>query len=125
MIAHVSQEQLRRDLTLLPYLIAIAMLVGCLGHWPYGYYTALRWVVCATAFWIAYGAVRIRRHWVLWPFVAVALLYNPAIPIHLSRRVWVPVDLVVAAFFLVGLALRYFKSPAAGAPKKARPASPR
>ena len=84
------------------WLAPAAMLVGALFSWPYGYYTLLRLAVCGVSSWIAYeqwrhdGAI---SGWVV-AFGAAALLYNPAVPIHLTREIWSVLNVVTAALFL-------------------------
>ena len=85
------------------WLLPAAMLVIALAPLPYGYYTLLRLVVCICAAVIAYqsyqksaGAI---NAWFV-GLVGVVLLFNPIIPIHLSRAVWAPLDLAIAAFLV-------------------------
>jgi hypothetical protein len=85
------------------WLLPSAMLVIALARLPYGYYTLTRIVVCAAcallcfveATWNARG-----RYW-LYPLAAVAVLYNPLVPIHFSRHVWVPINLLTMVVILV------------------------
>ena len=76
---------------------------------PYGYYTLLRIVVCGSG---AFGAFLIyasyQWRWFLIPVAAVpaiiALLYNPLIPVHLTRDIWFPINLLcVLLFSILGL----------------------
>jgi hypothetical protein len=38
-----------------------------------------------------------------WVFVGITLLYNPIVPIHLSRGVWGPINLATAGVLIVSL----------------------
>jgi hypothetical protein len=87
---------------LVPGLVSAAMLAGALGSWPYGYYTLLRWVVCAAAIVFAVYGFNNRAQWATWVFGFVALLFNPIVPVTLTRPIWAPIDLAVAAVFAVG-----------------------
>lgn len=78
------------------------MLVLALGPWPYGYYTLLRWVTCATAVIFAFHGHAGGKMWALWTFGFVALLFNPIAPVYLSREAWRPIDLITAVLFAVG-----------------------
>lgn len=82
-----------------PALIAAIMLLLAVAPLPYGYYQALRWVVCGIAIYIAVSAYRWDRKWATWIFVAVAVLFNPIVPIHLSREVWLPIDSIGSLLF--------------------------
>jgi len=79
------------------------MLFWALARHPYSYYILLRWVVCGTAgFGVLLAVDSERRGWA-WTFGVIALLFNPIIPVHLSREIWAPVDLVAGAILLVSL----------------------
>lgn len=86
---------------LIPGIIAAVMLLGALGRWPYGYYQLLRWVTCGAAIWIAFLAYDWQKKWATWLFGFVAVLFNPLLPIHLTREIWQPIDLLCAVFFIV------------------------
>ena len=94
---------------LIPAIIAALMLLGALAPWPYGYYQLLRFVTCGVAVYIVYTAYNWQRIWAVWLFGFIALLFNPLIPIHLSREIWQPIDVICALlFFLIGF---MFKEP--------------
>ena len=65
---------------------------------PYGFYTFLRLAVSVAG---VFAAIELRREdnflWLL--FGAIVLLFNPIIPIYLTREVWFPIDLIVAGCF--------------------------
>lgn len=86
---------------LLPSLVACTMLLAALWEWPYGYYRFLRWVVCAAAVFTAWWAFTEEKVWATWLFGFVAVLFNPVLPIHLTRPIWQVVDVGTAAVFLV------------------------
>ena len=72
------------------------MLVIALADLPYGYYTLLRIIVCGVSLYGAYTASTANAHgWVI-PLGFIALLFNPLIPIYLSREVWAVVDVLAA-----------------------------
>ena len=94
---------------LIPSLFAALMLLGALADWPYGYYQLLRWVVCGVAIFVAISAYGWQKLWATWLFGFVAVLFNPLAPIHLSRAVWKPIDIICATLFLFAAAV--FKEP--------------
>ena len=53
---------------------------------------------------VAFRAHEIERLWALWTFGLVALLFNPLIPIYLTRELWIPIDLLTAVLFAVAIA---------------------
>lgn len=86
---------------LIPALIATAMLLGALTALPYGYYQFLRLVVCGVGAYVACTAYNWQKMWAIWPFGFIAILFNPLIPIHLSREMWQPIDVVCAFLFAI------------------------
>lgn len=69
---------------------------------PYGYYQFLRLVVCGFAGFLAWQEVESSTQ--ITPiaimFGLIALLMNPVIPVHLSKGLWVVLDLVMAGAFV-------------------------
>ena len=98
---------------LIPASIAAIMLLGALAPWPYGYYQLLRFVVCGVAIYIAYVAYNWKKIWAMWLFGFIALLFNPLIPIYLSREIWQVVDVICAIFYIYIIAT-FKKSPQSG-----------
>jgi len=86
---------------LIPAVIAAIALLGALAPWPYGYYQLLRFVVCGVAIYIAYMAYNWKKIWAMWLFGFIALLFNPLIPIYLSREIWQVIDVICAVLFIV------------------------
>ena len=90
----INREQLRIAL-----LISIGLLIAAIFPiWPYGYYVFLRLAVSATAgcaLYVLGGSDSIRTIFL----VAVILLFNPVIPVHLSHTGWLPIDLGVSVWF--------------------------
>jgi hypothetical protein len=85
---------------LIPCIIAVVMLLLALAPWPYGYYQVLRFVVCGAAAYVAVTAYNWHKIWAVWLFGFIAVLFNPLIPIHLSRELWQPIDVVSDFVFL-------------------------
>ena len=89
----------------IPSLVAAAMLLGALAQWPYGYYQLLRWIVCGAAIFVAVSAYGWQKLWATWLFGFVAALFNPLVPVHLSRDAWQPIDVVCAILFIFAAAV--------------------
>ncbi len=84
----------------IPYLLAIALSLIALAPMPYGYYTLLKIAVtgCASiTIYLKYQADD--KSLLFWLCVAVAILFNPIIPIHLTREIWMFFNIVVAGLF--------------------------
>ena len=73
---------------------------------PYGYFTLLRFVVCAVTAYLAYLAYKNKNEslWT-WIFGFIAILFNPIIIIQLKREQWNPIDLIVGLFLIASLFL--------------------
>jgi len=97
----MSQNALQKKPHLIPAIIAAVMLLGALADLPYGYYQLLRFVVCGVAVYIVYTAYTWQKMWAMWLFGFIALLFNPFIPIHLSKELWQPIDFVCAILFTI------------------------
>lgn len=66
-------------------VLASLMLLLALTTCEDGYYILLRWVVFATAGWIALQLHKASRPGWFWIMLLLALLYNPLIPVHLGE----------------------------------------
>ena len=83
-----------------PLFIAAALLLLAVAPLPYGYYTLLRIVVCIVFAWAAVVALSQERAALPWALGFVAVLFNPIVPIHLPKVVWVPIDVSAGIFAL-------------------------
>jgi len=70
----------------------------------------LRWVVCAVGIYVAYIAYRWDKVWATWVFGLLAALFNPIIPVHLTKEIWQSIDGFSAILFLAGII--FVKGPA-------------
>lgn len=77
------------------------MLLLALGHWPYGYYMLLRVVVFAAGLLIASLIYQRAKSITIWVslFVAAAVIFNPFVPLHITRGVWSILNILVAGLF--------------------------
>ncbi len=97
----MSKSPLEKRPHLIPAIVATLMLLGALGRWPYGYYQLLRLVTCGAAIWIAVLAYQWQKIWATWLFGIIAVLFNPLMPIHLSKELWQLIDAICAILFIV------------------------
>jgi len=82
-------------------LAAAGMLLWALGAHTRDFYVLLRWVVCGVSGYSAYRAgVEKKAGWFS-VFAAIALMYNPVYPVHLTRAVWTPIFLISAAIMFI------------------------
>lgn len=80
-------------------MLLIAIPVGL----PYGYYVLLRWIICASAAYLAYLSLEQKKEVFTWLFGLTALIFNPIIPLHLGKDLWVIIDFLAALLFGVSL----------------------
>ena len=97
--------------TIIPAIIASAMLFLALLDLPYGYYTFLRVVITIIsvyyAYWI-YEEIKKQGFW-FWGLIAIIILFNPIIPIHLGyKSIWAIID-IIAGLFFISLIIRFRK----------------
>ena len=83
-------------------LIAVAavVLIALVPSLPYGYYSVMRWVVCALCVWLALVAHKSAQEGWTWTWVIVAGVYNPIVPVHANRELWSVVNVATAALCL-------------------------
>lgn len=85
------------------FLVAVALAVAALPL-PYAYYQLLRWVACAAFCWAAWSA-RSSSAWP-WLLALLAVLFNPLVPIRMSKGAWVVAD-IAAAVVLAAFAAKW------------------
>jgi hypothetical protein len=83
MIADFKMKSIPRIVWVVPALL----LLIAVWRLPYGYYTFTRIVTCAVAVLIAVAGTQERPVVQTWSFflLAVAVLFNPFVPIHFNR----------------------------------------
>jgi hypothetical protein len=86
---------------LVPCMVGALMALVAIADLPYGYYTFMRLVVCATAVFVLVVAVRSDQMWAVWLYGMFALLFNPVVPVHLTKGLWRPIDFVVGIMLVV------------------------
>ena len=81
--------------------IMAVMLLACLLHLPYGYYSLLRFVAMVVFTVLAYQYNKEKNGALTVTFGALALLFQPFIKIALGRSLWNIIDVAVAVFLLI------------------------
>lgn len=70
---------------------------------PYEFFTLLRFIVCVSTAYVAWMAHKDGQENWTWILGAVALLFNPLLPIYLTREIWVVIDSATAVLLLVAI----------------------
>ena len=80
-------------------LISIALVLIALFPLPYGYYIFLRIAMFISMGILAYYQWTQKQSIDIWVAILVgfAILYNPIIPVHLTREIWSVLNILTAA----------------------------
>jgi hypothetical protein len=81
-------------------LIVAGALILATQKMPYGYYQLLRFIVCIFSAIVALLRFRSNLWALAWLYVAIAILFNPIVPIHFKRDTWAIIDVVTAALMV-------------------------
>ena len=78
-----------------PQIVAIIMLLwAIMPNNPYAYFILLRWICCPIFAYLAFRAYESSKtNWV-WILGVTSAIYNPIIPAHLTREIWVILNLI-------------------------------
>ena len=69
---------------------------------PYGYYTFLRIAVTTACIFHVVKEYELRNYFWWIPFLLIAILFNPLIPVHLyDKNKWMPIDIACGVLFLL------------------------
>jgi hypothetical protein len=82
------------------YICMGALLVAALAM-PYDYYNILRLFICGSSIFLL---VQHKSRWPgqtdnwTWGLIALAVVFNPVVPIHLPKTIWVMIDIASVVF---------------------------
>jgi len=98
----------KNSLTLVYIVPALLLLLVTFVNFPYGFYTLLRLIVSISSGFIIYlnykKEKRITTSVII--FTIICLLFNPIIPVHLTKSQWIPIDIITSIIFIYS----YFKN---------------
>lgn len=75
-------------------VIAGAMLFLAPQRHHYDYYVILRWITCGISGFGFYLSYKLELKITMWPLGFLAILFNPIIPVKLSKATWQPIDII-------------------------------
>jgi hypothetical protein len=75
-------------------IASIVLLLALFDGWQYGFFIILRFVVFSSTAYVAYLAYQDQNEGWAWFMGAIAILFNPFIPVYLTRDVWIVIDFV-------------------------------
>ncbi len=69
---------------------------------PYPFYLLLRLIVSISCFVTYYNVRHIHysKTWLKPSLIVIGILFNPLVPVHLTRFLWIPVDIVCGIVLL-------------------------
>lgn len=94
------------------WIIPIAMLIVAIFiPMPYYFYQILRWILCITSIFLSFllwesiklSVYAFENRWYLRAFISfiiIAILYNPISPIHLTRDIWIVLNILTLFIYL-------------------------
>ena len=66
---------------------------------PYGFYQILKLVAFLSSCFLAYDSQKESDKSSLIIFIVFAILYNPLFPIHLTKAIWLPINIATVGYF--------------------------
>lgn len=85
-----------------PALVAAGfLLLAAASHWPYAFYILLRVTVCVIGLYLARNSFVAGRTLWVWVFGAVAVVFNPILPMRMHRSDWSILNMIAAALFIL------------------------
>ncbi|WP_430429217.1 DUF6804 family protein [Parasphingorhabdus sp.] len=101
----------------LVWIVPSSALFLALFPLPYGYYQLLRIVIFVVAIFLCKVSLEHKQPAWPWIFAAMALTYNPVVPISLGREIWSIVNVTTIGLLL----LHWRKTSASGEPNNDDP----
>ena len=86
---------------------AFLLILAPLFSFPYGFYTFLRLLITISAAIIIFQNFKVSGgiNEISILFGIILILYNPIIPVHLNREIWMPINFITSGVYIYG----YFK----------------
>jgi len=79
------------------YLPATLLFVAIFGM-PNDYYTFLRLAITGMSLYAAFGLLE-KGSVNFWVMLFIALLFNPFFPVHLSKEIWILINIIFGSYF--------------------------
>jgi Family of unknown function (DUF6804) len=89
-------------------MVPVLLLTAAFLPWPYGYFGVLRLVVFGACVFLAYREYSAASTLGGWAFTlgVTALFFNPLLPVHFARAIWITIDLAVTGLLVFHLVKR-------------------
>lgn len=96
-------SKMNKSKNVLLTIAAIFMGLALLGGWPYGFYTFLRITIFSISIYLVVILIKSDLLEFAWAYGFIGFLFNPLIPFHLGRSVWLAVDFAALVFFVYSI----------------------
>src|SRR5947209_8134189 len=87
-----------------------SVLIAAFTRWPYFVYVLLRVFICGSSAYIASRLHSQHRVPLTWLFGAIAVLYNPILPVKMARSDWEVINVLTAIAFIGFPILMYWST---------------
>lgn len=79
----------------------ILLFLAIFNFWPYNFYIILRWIIFFVSVYMVHNSYQSKID--IWTivFCALAITFNPIIPIYLSKSNWIIIDLIGSVLFFM------------------------
>ena len=85
------------------------LLFLAIGKHSYDYYILLRWIVFSISIYCIYMHTKREEDEWIFLFLLIGLLFNPIIPLHLTRRTWKYIDIISGSLLLFSIYTKFRK----------------
>lgn len=79
--------------------VAAGFLLLAVFPLPYGYYQLMRVVVCGVGIYAGMMMLQRGDNGIAGALFIAAALFNPIVPVHLTRGIWLPLNLIGAGLY--------------------------
>lgn len=92
----------------LTFSVILRFVTACLLFWaiashPYDYYILVRWITFGVGLFCIFIAYGVNNNAWIFLFGLLALIFNPIIPLHLSKNVWHIIDIISGILLIVSV----------------------
>ena len=84
---------------------AVMLFIAPIFEFPYGFYTFLRIIILLSSALMIYVCYSYSKgiDLICMIFIVILILYNPLIPVKLSREIWTPINFMTSGVYIWAL----------------------
>ena len=98
------------NIKMISVVAGVLLLLAIPSFWPYSFYILLRWVISLFSIIVAYNFYQSKLNGWMMVFGGIAFLFNPILPVYLSKSSWILIDFVSACLFFIASSIRKTKT---------------